>query len=448
MNAGGARAWRTVRGRVPREKRLTALERWGWPAGLALAAGGWYASESLRHRREGAFGYRLTSEIEVGEPDFVRAAEALTGAPISEGNEAELLINGDEIFPAMLEAIDAAEQTLCVQTYVYWTGEIADEVASRICRRAQTGVECNVLLDALGAAQMDGRLLDKMERAGVHVIRFRPPKPYALRRLTNRSHRRLLVADGKVGMTGGVGIADEWTGDAEDPDHWRDTHIRVRGPVVRGMQGAFNENWLEGTGQVLTGDGYLPELKPVDGGGSMQLVRSSAGVGDTNVEALYFLAIAAASKSLDLTAAYFVPRPAFIEALVEACQRGVTVRIVVPGPHIDKGFVRLAGRGAYDTLLEAGVELYEYQPTMLHAKTLTVDEVWASVGSVNFDNRSFQLHDEVTACVWDKRFVARLTEVFARDLERSRQVDPSRWSDRGLARRASESALTLMRREL
>ncbi len=435
------------RTRLPREAADRA-RAWGWPAGLALAAAGWYASESLRHRREGAFGYELTSEIEVGAPDFVRAAEALTGAPISQGNEVELLINGDEIFPAMLETVDAAEQTLCVQTYVYWTGEIADEVAGRICRRAQAGVECNVLLDALGAAQMDGHLLDRMERAGVHVIRFRPPKPYALRRLTNRTHRRLLVADGRVGMTGGVGIADEWTGDAEDPDHWRDTHIRVRGPVVRGMQGAFNENWLEGTGQVLAGDGYLPELEPIDGGVSMQLVRSSAGVGDTNVEALYFLAIAAASKSLDLTAAYFVPRPAFTEALVEACRRGVKVRIVVPGPHIDKGFVRLAGRGTYDTLLDAGVELHEYQPTMLHAKTLVVDGVWASAGSVNFDNRSFQLHDEATACVWDEQFAARLTAAFERDLERSQRIDPDSWSDRGLVRRARESALTLLRREL
>ena len=241
-----------------------------------------------------------------------------------------------------------------------------------------------------------------------------------MKRLANRTHRRVLVADGKVGMTGGVGIAEEWTGDAEDADHWRDTHVRVRGPVVRGFQGTFAENWLEATGEVLAGDAYLPDLDPIADGGPMQLVRSSAKVGDTNAEALYYLAIASARESIDLTAAYFVPRPAFTDALCSAAERGAKVRIVVPGPHIDKGFVRVAGRAAYERLTEAGVELYEYQPTMLHAKSMVVDGAWSSVGTVNFDNRSFQLHDEVTLCVWDERFAGRLLEAFEHDVERSR----------------------------
>ena len=434
------------RERAPAWKR--AWRRYAAPAAFGGAAISWYAADSLRHRREGAFGYELAESVPVDSPDFLRAAEALTGAPTSQGNEAELLINGDRIFPAFLETIASAERTLNVQTYIYWRGEIAREVAGAICARARDGVKCKVILDALGAAKMRRTLIDDMESAGVKVIRFRPPKPYAVHRVANRTHRRLLIADGRVGMTGGVGIAAEWTGDAEDADHWRDTHVRVRGPVVRGMQGAFAENWLEGSGEVLAGEEYLPELEPLNDDGPMQLVRSSAKVGDTNVEALYYLAIASAQRSMDLTAAYFVPRPAFTEALEEAAGRGVQVRILVPGPHIDKGLVRLAGHAAYQPLLDAGVRIFEYQPTMLHAKSLVVDGVWASVGTVNFDNRSFQLHDEVTLCVWDERFAGGLREAFERDLERSDEIEPGRWDGRPPHRRVAEAATKLLRREL
>jgi cardiolipin synthase len=426
----------------------TAWRRYRLAGAVGAAGLAWYAADSLRHRREGAFGYDLAESVPVDSPDFLRAAEALTGAPIAPGNDVELLINGDRIFPAFLETIRSAERTLCVQTYVYWRGDIAQEVASAICERARAGVNCHVILDALGAAKMDRSLIDDMDDAGVEVVRLRPPKPYAVRRLANRTHRRLLVADGRVGMTGGVGIAAEWTGDAQDPDHWRDTHVRVRGPVVRGLQGAFAENWLEGTGQVLAGEGYLPDLEPLDDGARAQLVRSSAGVGDTNAEALYYLAIASARRSMDLTAAYFVPRPAFTEALVEAAGRGVEVRIVVPGPHIDKGFVRVAGRAAYEQLLDAGVRLFEYQPTMLHAKSLVVDESWASVGTVNFDNRSFQLHDEVTLCVWDEHFAGLLREAFERDVAASDEIESGRWGRRAPHQRLAETSTRLLRREL
>jgi cardiolipin synthase len=249
-------------------------------------------------------------------------------------------------------------------------------------------------------------------------------------------------------MIGGVGIAEEWTGNAEDPEHWRDTHVRIRGPVVRGLQGAFADNWLEATGEVLTGEAYLPDLEPIDCGGPMMIVRSSAGVGDTDIEALYFLALASARERIDLTAAYFAPRPAFVAALTEAAERGVEVRVLVPGPHIDKGFVRIAGRGTYDELLGAGVRVFEYQPTMLHAKTLTIDGAWSSVGSVNFDNRSFQLHDEATLCVQSERFAGRLTEQFERDLEASDEMRAGRFARRPKTQRAQERVLQLARREL
>ncbi len=421
-----------------------------WPLGVAAAGAAWYASDSLRHRREQGDGYALHghADLDVGEPEFMRAAETLTGAPISTGDDVELLVNGDAIFPAFLETIRAAEHTINLVTYVCWRGDIVDDVAEALCEKASDGVEVNVLLDAIGSAKMRREVVRRMKGVGVRVARFRPVKPYAIRRVTNRTHRKILVADGRVGMTGGVGIAEEWTGNAQDPDHWRDTHVRVRGPIVRGLQGAFAENWLEATGEVLAGPHHLPDLEPVEDGAPMQVVRSSATVGDTDVEALYFLALASARRRIDLTAAYFAPRPAFVEALCDAAQRGVEVRVLVPGPHIDKEFVRVAGRASYDELLACGVRIFEYQPTMLHAKTLCIDEAWSSVGSVNFDNRSFQLHDEATLCVQSRAFAAELTRQFERDLEVSEEMRHGRWRDRPRLHRVQERALQLVRREL
>ncbi|HEV2058665.1 MAG TPA: phospholipase D-like domain-containing protein [Solirubrobacteraceae bacterium] len=420
-----------------------------WPTAIALALVARYASDSLRHRREQGQGYELRGEsIEVDSDEFLRATEAITMAPIAHGNDVELLINGDEIFPAMLETMANAKRSLNFLSYLYWSGDIAGEIGAGLCRSAQSGVEVNVLLDAVGSAKMDRQLVRDMDEAGVTFAYFRPPKPYAIRRVNNRTHRKLLIADGEVGMTGGVGIADQWTGNAQDPDHWRDTHVRVRGPIVRGLQGAFAENWLEATGDVLVGPAYLPQLEPVIDNGAMQVVRSTAEVGDTNVEALYFLAIACARKTLHLTSAYFAPRPAFIEALSDAAQRGVDVRVLVPGAYTDKDFVRKAGHSVYEELLEGGVRIYEFCPTMIHAKTLTIDGAWSSVGSVNFDNRSFQLQDEVTLCISSPEFARKLDEQFERDLERSAEIELHRWNGRPLRARASEAIVRLARREL
>ena len=420
-----------------------------WPAGIAVALGAWYASDSLRHRREQEDGYHLRgAELDVGSDAFLRATEAITMAPITHGNDIELFINGDEIFPAMIATMRRAERSLNFLSYLYWSGEIATTIAATLCERAKAGVEVNVLLDAVGSAKMDRGLIRDLDEAGVDFAYFRPPKPYAVRRLNNRTHRKLLIADGTVGMTGGVGIADQWTGDAQDPDHWRDTHVRVRGPVVRGLQGAFAENWLEATGNVLVGPAYLPALAPVSDDGAMQVVRSTAEVGDTNVEALYFLAIACARRSIQLTSAYFAPRPAFVEALTDAAGRGVDVRVLVPGPHIDKEVVRQAGHAVYEQLLDGGVQIFEYRPTMIHAKTLTIDGSWSSVGSVNFDNRSFQLQDEVTLCVCSSDFAAQLEAQFECDLERSAQIDLGRWNDRALPARLREAVTKVARREL
>ena len=420
-----------------------------WPTAIAAGAVAWYASDSLRHRREQGQGYELRGhDVEIGSDEFLRATEAITMAPIAHGNEIELFINGDEIFPAMIETMRGARRSLNFLTYLYWSGDIACEIAAALCDRAKAGVEVNVLLDAVGSAKMDRDLIDQMDESGVTFAYFRPPKPYAMRRLNNRTHRKLLIADGAVGMTGGVGIADQWTGDAQDPDHWRDSHVRVRGPVVRGLQGAFAENWLEATGDVLVGAQYLPPLEPLNDDGAMQVVRSTATVGDTKIEALYFNSIECAQERLHLTSAYFAPRPAFVKALGDAARRGVDVRVLVPGPHIDKEFVRQAGRAVYEELLGAGVRIYEYAPTMIHAKTLSIDGVWSSVGSVNFDNRSFQLQDEVTLCVCSREFAGRLDEQFERDLARSDEIDEGRWNGRPAGNRVSEGLTKIARREL
>jgi cardiolipin synthase A/B len=416
----------------------------GLGAGLAATSG------AVLLRRDGADGveYLLDEGLDVASPDFLRAMEALTGAPVSLGNDLEVLINGDRIFPAMLETIAAAEHTLNLLTFVYWQGDIAVEVAEAVIERARAGVRCNVLLDAFGAARMDDRLVDRMQAAGVHIERFRPIRPFRLGRANHRTHRKILVADGVVGMTGGVGIAAEWTGDAQDPAHWRDTHVRVRGPVVRGLQGAFLENWLEATGELLCGDGYLPELAPVDGGAPMQVIISSAGVGHTATEAMYYLAIASARASVALTTAYFAPRAAFVQALVSAARRDVDVRILVPGPHIDKPVVREAGRDVYEPLLDAGVRIHEYQPTMLHAKTLIVDGCWCSVGSANFDNRSFALNDEATLCVQSAKVAALLEDAFTADVEASRRVTSDDIRGTHPLARATRRSTTLFRDQL
>lgn len=428
--------------------KLPLWRRLAWPFGIAAAWVGWYTTESLRHRREEREGYEVLDPAPPSSAEFRRASEALTGYPAIDGNRAELLINGDRIFPSILEAISEAKETINLETYVYWQGDVSDDVAAAICGRARTGVKCRILLDAVGSAKMRPALITELREAGAHVVRFRPPLPRLLGRVGNRSHRRILVVDGRIGFTGGVGIAAEWSGDAQDPEQWRDTHLRIEGPAVRALQGAFAEHWVEATGEALVGDRMLPGTEPSEHGMPMQVVRSSAAVGDTNVEILYFLAIAAAERTLDLTAAYFVPRPPFVEALCDAAKRGVRVRILIPGPHADKSLVRLAGRNTYELLLDCGVELHEYQPTMLHAKSMVVDGCWSSVGTVNFDNRSFQLNDELTICAFDATLATELTDAFEHDLSRSERIEAGRWSERGALQQAWEKLTVPIRREL
>ncbi len=302
----------------------------------------------------------------------------------------------------MLEAIRGARRTITFETYIYWSGDIGRTFADALAERARAGVKVHVLLDWVGSAKMDPALLETLEKSGVEVHRYHEPRWYNLGRLNNRTHRKVLVVDGRIGFTGGVGIADKWTGHAQDPEHWRDTHVRAEGPVVAQMQAVFMDNWTKATGRVIHGIDYFPPLTPV-GEGAAQMFESSPSGGSESMHLMYLLAITAADRTIHLSSSYFVPDELTTKALVAALRRGVKVQIITPGEDIDTEVVRKASRARWGDLLQAGAEIYEYQPTMFHCKVMVVDSLLVSVGSTNFDNRSFRLNDEANLNVFDQR---------------------------------------------
>ena len=381
------------------------------------------------------------------DPRFARELGALLGPAFVGGNRGKVLLNGDEIFPAMLDAIRAAQSTVTFESYIYWSGDIGKAFADALSERARQGVKVHVLLDWVGSAKSEQTLLDGMLAAGVQIRKFHPPHWSHLGRLNNRTHRKLLVADGRIGFTGGVGIAPQWTGHAQDPAHWRDTHFQVEGPVVAQMQATFLDNWVKVTGQVLNGASYFPALAPV-GNEFAQMFSSSPTGGSESMQLMYLLSITAASRSIDLSAAYFVPDELTSNALVEAMKRGVKLRIVVPGPHIDSDTVRSASRARWGPLLAAGALIAEYQPTMYHCKVMVVDRLLVSVGSTNFDNRSFRLNDEATLNIIDAVFAARQTTIFEQDLALSRPVSFAQWRERPLREKLLERVASLFSSQL
>ncbi|HET8770219.1 MAG TPA: phospholipase D-like domain-containing protein, partial [Gemmatimonadaceae bacterium] len=313
------------------------------------------------------------------DPQLRREMGVLLGPSITAGNHVTALHNGIEIFPSMLEAIRGARESITFETYIYWSGEIGEEFTEALAERARSGVPVHVTVDWVGSVKMDQELLDRMEEAGVHVRRYRPLHWYNLHRLNNRTHRKLLVVDGRIGFTGGVGIADLWQGDAEDPGHWRDSHFRIEGPVVAQLQAAFNDNWIKMTGEVLNGSIYFPALEPAGDMDAHLFIASPAG-GSESMHLMYLMAVAAATTTIDLAASYFVPDELLVRALIAARQRGVRVRVLLPGPHIDSESVRIASKAEWGPLLAAGVEIHVYQPTMIHTKMLIVDDEFVSVG--------------------------------------------------------------------
>jgi cardiolipin synthase A/B len=379
----------------------------------------------------------------VDDPQFYRAMGMLLGPDIVRGNKTTALVNGDEIFPAMLEAIRGAKKTVLFETFIYWSGEIGDEFADALAERARAGVKVHVLLDWVGSIKVDRGLLDKMKDAGVEAHMFHPLRWYNLGRINNRTHRKLLIVDGRIGFTGGVGIAPPWTGHAQDEDHWRDSHFRVEGPVVAQMQSVMLSNWSKTTGYILHGADYFPELEEV-GDEQAQMFSSSPSAGSDSMQLMYLIAITAAVKSIDMASAYFVPDEMARIALVAALERGVKVRIITPGKHTDQKAVRRASRALWGDLLRAGAEMYEYQPTMYHCKMMVVDGMLSSVGSTNFDPRSFHLNDEANLNVYDRAFAQRMTEVFEADLARSKRVSLQAWETRPASEKLRERVTALL----
>ena len=380
-------------------------------------------------------------------PDFERALGSLLGPGIVGGNAVTELLNGDQIFPPMLAAIQGAKKSITFETYIYWSGDIGKQFADALSERARAGVRVHVLLDWVGSANMDESYLTEMQQAGVQIEKFHKPHWYNLARLNNRTHRKLLVVDGQVGFTGGVGIAPQWMGNAQDPDHWRDSHYLVRGPVVAQMQATFLDNWLKVTGKVLHGALYFPPIAPA-GAQKAQMFSSSPSSGSESMQLMYHLAITAAERSIDLSVAYFVPDELTQKLLMDALARGVRVRFITPGEHTDTDTVKAASRATWGPLLQAGALIYEYQPTMYHCKVMIVDQLLVSVGSTNFDNRSFRLNDEANLNVYDAAFAKRQTEVFEDDLKRSRRVTYEEWLNRPLREKAHEKLTGWLRSQL
>jgi cardiolipin synthase len=383
----------------------------------------------------------------LGSPQFKRSMGTLLGPALLEGNKVDVLLNGDQIFPAMLAAIQGARRSITFETYIYWSGKIGKQFADALCDRARAGVAVHLLLDWVGAGKIDRATVESMKEAGVEVEKYRPLKWHNLTRLNNRTHRKLLVVDGAIGFTGGVGIADIWSGHAQDPDHWRDSHFRLEGPAVAQMQSAFLDNWLKLKPRTLHGDDYFPPLQSA-GEACGQVFKSSFGEGSESARLMYLLSIASAERSILLSNSYFVPDQVAVAQLVAARRRGVRVEIIVPGKHTDSQVVRKASRAQWKALLEAGVEIHEYQPTMYHVKVMVVDGIWASVGSTNFDPRSFSLNDEANLNVMDAEFARQQEQVFEDDKLQSRRITLEMWRNRPLWERFQERLAGLLRSQL
>jgi cardiolipin synthase len=381
------------------------------------------------------------------EQQLRRRLETVIGTPFTEGNAVTVLRNGDEIFPAMLEAIRGAESTVDLCTFVYWQGDIAVEFAEAMTERATAGVRVRLLIDALGGRLIDKTLVTQMDEAGVQVEWFRKPLVKSPFKSNHRLHRKVCVVDGRVGFTGGVGIAEEWCGDARDESEWRDTHLRVEGPAVDGLQSAFIQNWAE-TGRALYDERDTFPEQPQPGGSTVQIARGSASLGWDDMQSAFHVMLSSAQERLRIATAYFAPDDDFLETLCAAAGRGVEVDLLLPGPHADKRVCQLASEAAYARLVDAGIRVWNFQPAMMHAKVMTLDGYAAVVGSSNFNRRSLDHDEEVVLIALDPDLTATLDTHLDDDFRRSELIDLSRWEERGVPQRALELATRPIRRWL
>jgi cardiolipin synthase len=391
--------------------------------------------------------YRIEHRYAARDPQFMRNMGALVEPGILGSNKIIALPNGSRFFPAMLGAVTNARRSICLETYIYWSGDVGRQFASALAERARAGVKVHVIIDWIGSRNIDHSLLDQMRDAGVEVERYNPFVWYAFTRINHRDHRKMLIVDGRVGFIGGAGLADFWQGDADAPDHWRDAMFQLEGPAVAQMQAAFLDNWTKTNARVLDGDDYFPDLPPA-GDTFAQVFKSSPREGTEDIRLMYLLCIAAARKHIRLSAAYYVPDDLTTMEFLEAIQRGVQVEIILPGARTDAAIVKHASRGKWGQLLKAGVRIYEYEPTMFHLKSMIVDDVFVSVGSANFGNRSFRLNDEANLNVFSRPFAEEQTCLFEQDKARSHEVTYQEWKHRGFWSRFMEVITAPFRSQL
>jgi cardiolipin synthase len=435
------------RRRRPRKPKVYRIPVETYLVALAIAFALSVALSLLSRPKE--VGYLLPHRFTVQDGTFLPSAHALGDPATIPGNRIRVLANGDEIFPAMLAAIGSAKETVNLESYIFWSGSVATRFRDALCEKARRGLQVRLLVDAVGSTKSKLKDADvrTMRQAGVIVETFHPLRPWMLSQFNHRTHRRILVVDGRIGFTGGAGIADEWLGHADRPEHWRETQVQVEGPVVAQLQAAFLENWSEVRGEALLGDGFYPALDSV-GNVRSQVIPSSSRAPSSATKLMYAVSISAAQNRIYLSNSYFLPDVETTSILVAAAKRGVDVEVIVPGAVNDVPATKAGGRAAFGPLLRGGVKIFEYQPTMFHPKTLVVDGLFSTVGSTNFDNRSFRLNDEINLTIYDAAVGKRMEELFRDDLRHSRAYTYSDYLSRSLKDRAFEWAVLPFRSEL
>lgn len=383
------------------------------------------------------------------ESHYEHILNSTMGVPFSEGNTIEVLNNGNEIFPAMLDAIRSAREHIDFLTFVYWQGNIAREMANALADKASEGLRVRVILDSWGAWFMSKELTDLMEENGVQIEWFRPLSRWKVWKTDNRTHRKILICDKEVAFTGGVGIAEEWEGDARNPSEWRETHFRIRGPAVFGLYAAFMENWIE-TGRELELESGWDRVMQHHGEETcaMQVIRTSASVRWSDIVMLYQTLLKMAQEKVMITTAYFNPNDSMVSLLEEAAGRGVEIDIMIPGKYIDHRVVNLAGGEHFEPLLDAGVRIWVYQKTMLHSKVVIVDDTVCCIGSANFNHRSMLKDDEVNIIALSEALAGELVEAFQRDLEDCEALNGQRWKKRSVVRKGVEGVMRLFKQEV
>lgn len=390
----------------------------------------------------------LEHEFSVDDDEFLTTMAGSTGVPFYEGNAIQILNNGDAFYPAMLTAIAQAQCSITVEAYIYWAGDIGKRFAEALAARASENVGVKILLDAIGSSTIGDEILEILEKSGCQLAWYNPARPFTIGRFNHRTHRKSLIIDGRIAFTGGAGIADHWLGHAQDREHWRDIQIRIEGPAVVPLQTGFAQNWIKTTGEVITGFEFYPAMDESAGKIAVQTLLSSPASGASTARTFYYLSIAAARKSIDIANPYFVPDQGAIDLLVAAKRRGVKVRIMVAGIHNDNWLARQNSVRLYGPLLEAGIELYEYNHTMLHQKTMVVDGVWLTVGTTNFDSRSFAHNEENNVCICDAQLADELETIFAADITGCDRVTLQQWRKRPIVNKIAQGVVSLFQEQV